>query len=189
MCNEEGIYVSNYCQQNGLDQCALMITSFPGKQFIIILLLKLEPVKYIRWNILSFLQLFDIQVLSFLVVQKSFNMTGLLIKQIESLGMRINIAFVGDKLMKTVNYLETQSDAIRSGSKSYLLFHYKPSKLTSLYKYTSIKFEFCDHTDHHHSTQPSLYQNTSFFNANCLYNQNKFAKVTISSYFDIIFIW
>ena len=47
MCNEEGIYVSNYCQQNGLDQCALMITSFPGKQFIIILLLKLEPVKYI----------------------------------------------------------------------------------------------------------------------------------------------
>ena len=46
MCNEEGIYVSNYCQQNGLDQCALMITSFPGKQFIIILSLKLEPVKY-----------------------------------------------------------------------------------------------------------------------------------------------
>ena len=45
MCNEEGIYVSNYCQQNGLDQCALMITSFPGKQFIIILLLKLEPLK------------------------------------------------------------------------------------------------------------------------------------------------
>ena len=112
-------------------------------------------------------------------------MTGLLIKQIESLGMRINIAFVGDKLMKTVNYLETQSDAIRSGSKSYLLFHYKPSKLTSLYKYTSIKFEFCDHTDHHHSTQPSLYQNTSFFNANCLYNQNKFAKVTKSLYIDI----
>ena len=112
-------------------------------------------------------------------------MTGLLIKQIESLGMRINIAFVGDKLMKTVNYLETQSNAIRSGSKSYLLFHYKPSKLTSLYKYTSIKFEFCDHTDHHHSTQPSLYQNTSFFNANCLYNQNKFAKVTKSLYIDI----
>ena len=46
MCNEEGIYVSNYCQQNGLDQCALMITSFPGKQFIIILLLRLEPMKY-----------------------------------------------------------------------------------------------------------------------------------------------
>lgn len=104
-------------------------------------------------------------------------MTGLLIKQIESLGMRINIAFVGDKLMKTVNYLEKKSSSVRSGSNSYLLFHYKPSWLTSLYKYTSIKFEFCDHTEHHHSTQPSLYQNTSFFNANCLYNNNKFAKV------------
>ena len=104
-------------------------------------------------------------------------MTGLLIKQIESLEMRINIAFVGDKLMKTVNYLESKSDAVRSGSNSYLLFHYMPSRLTSLYKYTSIKFEFCDHTEHHHSTQPSLYQNTSFFNANCLYNHNKFAKV------------
>ena len=113
----------------------------------------------------------------FLVVQKSFNMTGLLIKQIESLGMRINIAFVGDKLMKTVSYLENQSNSIRSGANSYLLFHYKPSRLTSLYHYTSIKFEFCDHTEHHHSTQPSLYQNTSFFNANCLYNNNKFAKV------------
>ena len=110
-------------------------------------------------------------------MQKSFNMTGLLIKQIESLGMRINIAFVGDKLMQTVNYLENESTSIRSGDNSYLLFHYKPSRLTSLYRYTSIKFEFCDHTEHHHSTQPSLYQNTSFFNANCLYNNNKFAKV------------
>ena len=40
MCNEEGIYVSNYCQQNGLDQCALMITSFPGKHLIITLFSK-----------------------------------------------------------------------------------------------------------------------------------------------------
>ena len=112
-----------------------------------------------------------------IVVQKSFNMTGLLIKQIESLGMRVNIAFVGDKLMKTVNYLENQSSSIRSGANSYLLFHYNPSRITSLYHYTPIKFEFCDHTEHHHSMQPSLYQNTSFFNANCLYNNNKFAKV------------
>ena len=78
---------------------------------------------------------------SFSVVQKSFNMTGLLIKQIESLGMRINIAFVGDKLMKTVHYLENQSSSVRSGSNSYLLFHYKPSRLTSLYKYTSITLQ------------------------------------------------
>ena len=109
-------------------------------------------------------------------------MTGLLIKQIESLGMRVNIAFVGDKLMKTVNYLENQSSSIRSGANSYLLFHYKPSRLTSLYNYIPIKFELCDHTEHHHSTQPSLYQNTSFFNANCLYNNNKFAKVLKRSF-------
>ena len=31
MCNEEGIYVSQYCQQNGFNECALMITGFPGK--------------------------------------------------------------------------------------------------------------------------------------------------------------
>ena len=105
-------------------------------------------------------------------------MTGLLIKQIESLDMRINIAFVGDKLMKTVDYLENHSSSVSSGLNSYLLFHYTPSRLTSLHKYTSIKFEFCDLTEHHHSIQPSLYQNTSFFNANCLYNQNRFAKVT-----------
>ena len=31
MCNEEGIYVSDYCQKNGFNECALMITGFPGK--------------------------------------------------------------------------------------------------------------------------------------------------------------
>ena len=31
MCNEEGIYVSKYCQQNGFNACALMITGFPGE--------------------------------------------------------------------------------------------------------------------------------------------------------------
>ena len=124
------------------------------------------------------LQLDIIFVFLFQVVHKSFNMTGLLIKQIESLDMRVNIAFVGDNLMKTVHYLETQSSSIRSGLNSYLLFHYKPSRLTSLYDLTSIKFEYCDQTDQHQSTKPSLYQNSSFFNANCLYNHNRFAKVS-----------
>ena len=30
MCNEDGIYVSKYCQQNGITECAMMITGFPG---------------------------------------------------------------------------------------------------------------------------------------------------------------
>ena len=173
MCNEEGIYVSDYCQKNGFNECALMITGFPGKNFKnnskLLEVKKIDyPDKLGQFIFLHFI----------IVVQKSFNMTGLLIKQIESLGMRVNIAFVGDKLMKTVNYLENQSSSIRSGANSYLLFHYNPSRITSLYQYTPIKFEFCDHTEHHHSMQPSLYQNTSFFNANCLYNNNKFAKVS-----------
>ena len=31
MCNEDGIYISDYCKNNGFDECALMITDFPGK--------------------------------------------------------------------------------------------------------------------------------------------------------------
>ena len=34
MCNDEGIYVSEYCQKNGFNECALMITGFPGKNVI-----------------------------------------------------------------------------------------------------------------------------------------------------------
>jgi hypothetical protein len=33
---------------------------------------------------------------------------------------------------------------LRSGKKSYLLFHYAPSVITTLYNMTSIKFEPCD---------------------------------------------
>ena len=52
MCNEEGIYVSNYCQQNGLDQCALMITSFPGKHDIITLFPKYRNTLFIFYHVL-----------------------------------------------------------------------------------------------------------------------------------------
>lgn len=108
-------------------------------------------------------------------------MTGLIIRQIESMGLRVSIAFVGERLLDTVNYLETQSSAIRSGSKSYLLFHYNPSRLNSLFNLTNVKFEECDHSNQilH---QPSISQNVSAFSPNCLFNHNRMAKVRQNSY-------
>ena len=64
--------------------------------------------------------------------------------QIKALGLKVNIAFVGNNLLKTIDYLENQSASVRSGKKSYLLFHYAPSVITTLYNMTSIKFEPCD---------------------------------------------
>jgi hypothetical protein len=66
------------------------------------------------------------------------------VDQIKALGLKVNIAFVGNNLLSTIEYLEHRSESIRSGEKSYLVFHYTPSVLTTLYNMTSIKFEPCD---------------------------------------------
>ena len=67
-----------------------------------------------------------------------------IVDQIKALGLKVNIAFVGDNLLRTIDYLEHQSISVRSGERSYLVFHYAPSVLTALYNMTSIKFEPCD---------------------------------------------
>lgn len=105
-------------------------------------------------------------------VRSSFYTTSLVVQQIEELDMYVNVAFVGDKLAETVDYLETQSATITSGERSYLLFHYSPSKLTHAYNFTTVKFETCDQR----WTAPVFLTNTSM-SPNCLYNFNRFAKV------------
>ena len=52
--------------------------------------------------------------------------------QIEDLGLLVKVVYVGDNFARVVHYLETESEAIKSGNKSYLLFHYSPSLGTVL---------------------------------------------------------
>ena len=92
-------------------------------------------------------------------------------RQIEELGLLVNIAFVGDNFERTVRYLETQSTAVASGAKSYLLFHYTPSLLSHIYNLTTIKFDPCEPV-----TQWDLYHGPR--QPNCLYDLNRFAKVS-----------
>lgn len=95
------------------------------------------------------------------------------INQIEDLSLQVNVAFVGDKLLETIQYLET-SPEIQNGSRSYLVFHYTPSLVTSRFNFTSIKFEPCDHG----WESPIFTPNLTLTSPNCLYNLNRLAKVS-----------
>ncbi len=70
--------------------------------------------------------------------------TSLIVSQIEQLGLLVNVAFVGDRLLETVAYLDGTSEAVASGERSYLVFHYSPSRLTNTFNLTTVKFEPCD---------------------------------------------
>lgn len=107
----------------------------------------------------------------------SFNMTGMVIEQIESLGLRVNVVFLGDNLLRTVQYLETHSKEVAQGTSSYLLFHYSPSRLTSKFDLTPVKFELCDYDSGGHPHHQGLHHHINTSSPNCLYNYNRFAKV------------
>lgn len=105
-------------------------------------------------------------------VHSSLYSTMNVINQIEDLSLQVNVAFVGDKLLETIQYLET-SPEIQNGSRSYLVFHYTPSLVTSRFNFTSIKFEPCDHG----WESPIFTPNLTLTSPNCLYNLNRLAKV------------
>jgi hypothetical protein len=105
-------------------------------------------------------------------VTSLFYSTNFIKRQIEDLGLFVKVAFVGLNFADTVRYLETQSEAIAGGNKSYLLFHYTPSMLTHNYKLTNIKFDTCDQ-----QWSSTLYHTNGTVSADCLYNYNRFAKV------------
>jgi hypothetical protein len=129
-------------------------------------------------------------VFSFPVSSTLFN-TSFVVQQIEHLGLLVNVVFLGDRLIETVRHLDSASEAVASGKKSYLVFHYTPSRLTSLFDLTTVKFEPCDQRwgdigfgggteitdvedggddgDDSHAGSSSAHT--------CFYNSNRFAKV------------
>lgn len=117
--------------------------------------------------------------LIFFSVQSSIYSSTYVLEQIKNLGLKVNIAFVGDNLLRTIQYLEHQSESIASGDKSYLLFHYTPSMISTLYNMTSIKFEPCDQSRWTHNNM--FISNLSLAAQECLYNFNRFAKVRSNS--------
>ena len=95
-------------------------------------------------------------------------------RQIEDLGLLVKLTFIGPNFESTVEYLDKKSNAIKEGSKSYLLYHYKPSLVTHVYNLTDIKFDPCD------LQWPNEINNiNSSESTNCLYEYNRFAKVSI----------
>ncbi|TRY61846.1 hypothetical protein TCAL_10559 [Tigriopus californicus] len=123
-------------------------------------------------RILTWYRLTPLFVSTLVLVHSSLYSTINVINQIEYLGLQINVAFVGDKLLETIQYLEL-SPEIRNGSRSYLVFHYTPSLVTSRFNFTSIKFEPCDHGWESQIFTPNL----TLTSPNCLYNLNRLAKV------------
>lgn len=95
-------------------------------------------------------------------------------RQIEELGLLVKIAFVGDHFNEVVEYLSEESEDVAQGTKSFLLFHYSPSLITNSYELTNIKFDPC----HQPWTTMGYHGNRSVA-ADCLYEYNRFAKVTM----------
>lgn len=87
----------------------------------------------------------------------------------------MSIIFVGEELIPAIEYLESQIPP----DKSYLVYHYTPSLLTSLFKMTNVKFEPCDE-----NWGLSIAYGGDFVEdldvgaMDCLYTKNRFAKVT-----------
>lgn len=63
-----------------------------------------------------------------LPVNSSIYSTRHVVEQIASLNLLVNVAFLGENLQKTVEYLETKSKSVQSGQRSYLIYHYTPSR-------------------------------------------------------------
>ena len=114
-----------------------------------------------------------------------------MIRQIEHLGLLVNVVFVGDRLLETVRALES-SVSVRSGLKAYLIFHYTPSRIASLFNLTTVKFEPCyqrwDTDVGLAYTDQRLHEDGDMMNgtiatsemsssSGCFYNFNRFAKV------------
>jgi hypothetical protein len=98
------------------------------------------------------------------------------ISQIERLGLLVSVAFVGDRLMETVQAVdaEAEADADAGRNNSYLLFHYTPSAVTSSFNLTSVKFEPCDERWDESEEEEGFAGD----GPDCLYNYNRFAKVS-----------
>ena len=109
------------------------------------------------------------------LVDSNFYSSEYVKHQIEDLGLLVKLAFVGDNFARTVQYLETESETIKQGNKSYLLFHYAPSLVTHTYKLTTVKFDQCPQQWSQMTSSSSNYSVPS--NLQCLYSSNKFSKV------------
>ena len=107
-------------------------------------------------------------------VNSPFYSTHYVKRQIEELGLLVKIAFVGDHFNEVVEYLSEESEDVAQGTKSFLLFHYSPSLITNSYELTNIKFDPC----HQPWTTMGYHGNRSVA-ADCLYEYNRFAKVTM----------
>ncbi len=91
------------------------------------------------------------------------------------------------RLLETVRHLErSSSSSSSSGRKSYLVLHHTPSRLTSLFNLTSVKFEACEdnwglpvETDFQHLRGGGGYP-VEVGATDCLYGYNRFAKVSTS---------
>ena len=110
------------------------------------------------------------------LVDSNFYSSEYVKHQIEDLGLLVKLAFVGDNFARTVQYLETESETIKQGNKSYLLFHYAPSLVTHTYKLTTVKFDQCPQQWSQMTSSSSNYSVPS--NLQCLYSSNKFSKVS-----------
>ena len=110
------------------------------------------------------------------LVDSNFYSSDFVKHQIEDLGLLVKLAFVGDNFARTVQYLETESETIKQGNKSYLLFHYAPSLVTHTYKLTTVKFDQCPQQWSQMTSSSSNYSVPS--NLQCLYSSNKFSKVS-----------
>ena len=115
----------------------------------------------------------QLTVYSFFAVHSTFYSTDYVVQQISQLGLLVSLAFLGDNLHDTISYLENHSQSISNGQKSYLLYHYAPSRLSTKYDLTNVKFEPCQED----FRDPVFGQVADVGNSDCLYSLNRFAKV------------
>ncbi len=122
-----------------------------------------------------------------LPVHSDMYSTQYVLQQIEDLGLLVRVAFLGDNLLPTLHYLESSSDAVSAGRKSYLVLHYTPSRVTSLFNLTSVKFEACEENwglPVERGEFKDIREEGGFAvnvgATDCLYNYNRFAKVKMS---------
>ncbi|XP_040568562.1 uncharacterized protein [Lepeophtheirus salmonis] len=120
-------------------------------------------------------------------ILSAFYHTHQVIRQIQVLGLLVEVVFVGKSLPSLVHTLDS-SPEIMNGSRSYLIFHYEPSPITTGFNLTNVKFEYCGHGNdlefgEERLNRPEIVDPQSrekwmsYYSQNCFYSFNRFAKI------------